>query len=211
MKKLRLGVLFLFALIALLTSCQEDWVDDCSIPQDEIDHPPADAVPYTITNQSCITISTFYIAPRKCDYWGVSWMGMDVLWPGDSYTVYVPAGRYDFHFEDATGVEYFMYNEKVKADGEFPIVNADGSRLTDCHASVTIVNHSKETISGFYIDRDGGKNWLGQDTIAPGESFQFLMFPATIDIKVTKGLFDEIYLAEEVVVDHHLTVEVTGD
>ena len=209
--KTSLCIVFISILIVLLSACQPDWVDDCSIPQEAIDNPPADAVAYTFNNQSCITISTLYIAPRKCDYWGVSWLGKDVLWPGESYTVYLPKGRYDLHLEDAAGVEYFQYNQKIVEGGVFPIANADGSSMAECQASVTIVNQSSQMITGFYIDRNGGKNWLGDASIASDDSFQFLMFPAVIDVKVTVGEFEEIYLQNDVVVDDHLTIVVTGD
>ncbi len=211
MKKLRLRFLLLLVLMTLVTACTDDGVDDCSIPQEEIDNPPADAVPYTFTNELCTTIVSVYVTPNKCDYWGLDWTGKDVLRPGDSFTVYVPKGRYAFMFEDATYLFYDFYNQKVKEDFGFFLSYIDGTRVEDCSASVTIVNQSDQVITGFYNDSSGGYNWLGQDTLQPGESIQFLMLPALIDVLVTVGEFEPFYLEEDVVVDHHMTIEVTVD
>ncbi len=47
----------------------------------------------------------------------------------------------------------------------------------------------------------------------PGESFQFLMYPDTYDLMVSVDFseigFDKIYDEKDVLVDHHIVVEVT--
>lgn len=210
--QIRLGLLVVvLLLLMMLSACQEDWVDDCSIPQEKIDHPPENAIPYTFTNQSCLPITCIYVTPNRCDYWGLDWTGKKVLHPGDSFTIRLPKGRYAIHYEDAFGYPDYYYNWKIRDGGVFRIGNADGSSMEDCQASVTINNQSDQTFTGFYIDQSGGFNWLGDDSIPPGESFQFLIFPAIIDIKVTVGEFEDFYLQKDVTVDHHITLEVTGD
>ena len=199
------------ALIVMLPVFLDDGVDECSIPQVEIDNPPEDAVAYTFYNQTCTTITSIDVTPNSCDYWGLDWTGKDVLRPGESFTVYVPEGRYAFLFYDATDLYYDFYNEKVKEGGSFYLPNQDEFSVKDCAASVTIVNKSDEVITGFYNDQSGGYNWLGHDTLPPGESIQILMNPTMIDVKVTVGEFEEIYLQKDVVVDRHITIEVTGD
>lgn len=209
--KSRLEMFVIVLAILLLVGCSGSDVDNCSIRQEAIDNPPKNAVTYTIHNQSWTTISTIFITPRQCDWWGVDWTGKEVLHPNESFTVVVPPGRYAVQFEDAVGYSYYDYNHKIKKDGEFVFSNEDGSSVDECPSSVTIANQSNQDISGFYVYRNGGMNWLGDDVIVPGESFQFLMVPAIIDVKVTVGEFEEIYLEKDVMVDHHITIAVTGD
>lgn len=211
--KTKLGLIVCLLLMLLITACDGDDVDDCSIPQEVMDNPPTDAVPYTLYNQTCTTISTIYVTPKKCGWWGISWMGKEVLHPKESYTAYVSPGKYDVHFEDATGIGYFQYNQRIRKEDELVIVNADGTSVDECQASVTLVNQSDKVINGFYIHSNGGLNWLGSDVIMPGESFQFLMYPDTYDLMVSVDFseigFDKIYDEKDVLVDHHIVVEVT--
>ncbi|MEE4194143.1 MAG: hypothetical protein V2J07_02990 [Anaerolineae bacterium] len=195
----------------LVVACTDDGIDDFSIPQALIENPPADAVPYTFTNELCTTIVSVFVTPNKCDYWGLDWTGKDVLRPGESFTVYVPEGRYAFMLKDATYLFYDFYQQKVKEDHGFLLSYIDGTRVEDCPASVTIVNQSDQVITGFYNDSSGGYNWLGQDTLQPGESIQILMVPAMIDVFVTVGEFERFYLEQDVIVDRHITIAVTGD
>lgn len=70
---------------------------------------------FELQNDSFYTIVYVRASPSSSDYWSDDILGRDVLYPGESLSVYVPPGSgsdcyYDIQITDETGHEQDFYN-----------------------------------------------------------------------------------------------------
>ncbi len=156
-------------------------------------HPPTDTpVPkpegavLEITNESGRDVWHVYLSPTKADQWGEDWLGeTDVIADGQTYVITgIPEGLYDVRAEDRN-------QEPIEVLWEVEIEGEMTWTITGV-ASLEIINQSDDPIFYLYmtpVESDSwGEDWLGDDTIAAGDSYVVENVPLdTYDVKVANS------------------------
>jgi hypothetical protein len=127
------------------------------------------------------------ISPSSCDYWGVNWLGDDNLFPGGSIPITAPPGTYDIMVEVCTQSAVVFRNLKFGPDNELSLNPVEGSGISDCKASLTVINRSAGPICHIRIagpaSESFGLNLLGRERIGSGDSRRFILPEGTYDVK----------------------------
>jgi hypothetical protein len=127
-----------------------------------------------IANESPVTVFYLYISSSDADEWGDDMLGDDVLEPGESYLFTdIPPGDYDIKAEDLSG-NIIETAWEVRLEGEVEL-------SITAPVVITIVNESSSTIAEVNISPvesdDWGDDWLGGDTISPGDTYTLWDIP----------------------------------
>lgn len=185
----------------------------CPIPKVMMQNPPADAIAFTITNETCTTFRDINIAAKTCDDWGLDWLALKTLRSGESMTFQLPAGRYDILLESCTGLTYNFTNYRLAEDRELTLSSRDAQTNGVCDASVTVINNASVPICYLWMATEDsesfGGNWLGDDDpLLPGETTTFPVFADTYDLKAEDCDFNLLGFQNDVEIDAPLVWEV---
>jgi hypothetical protein len=184
-----------------ISSCTAGGDLPCPIPEDKMNDPDPDWISFTVVNESCVSFCSLLIAPTRCDDWGLDWIGIDSLPPGEQRTVKVPAGRYDLLLEDCTQLEFIWEKIDITEASEFE-VTGEVENSAACGNSVTVTNNADEAVCYMWIaaphSESFGANWLGHDSIEPGAARKFLVPEGTYDLKAETCEFDLLRIEMDV-------------
>ncbi len=138
-----------------------------------------------------------YISPSTSSDWGSDWLGSDIINPGDTWEFNVQSGTWDLKLVDEDGDEYILYNVPISGTyswyvtlddlGEYNY-GGESTYETEGGCPITIYNDlGNWTIYYIYCSpsssSDWGSDWLGSETLAPGESWTFYVNPGQYDLR----------------------------
>jgi len=74
-------------------------------------------------NESDVTFEQVHVSSASDPYWRRDLLGNDILRPGYTFTVTMPAGRWDFQFADRQGNTCTLHNVIVSHNADVEVTN----------------------------------------------------------------------------------------
>ena len=190
----------------VLCGCMQGADIACPIPEQKMTDPDPGWVPFNVVNESCISFCSLLIAPTGCDDWGLDWIGVDSLPPGEEWPVKLPPGRYDILLEDCTQQQFIWEKIDILEESEFTL-SGEAEYSDACQHSLTVENHTQDPVCYMWIaapySESFGANWLGNDSIQPGGTRTFIAPEGTYDLKAESCDFTLLRV--------ELDVHISGD
>lgn len=203
-------------LVAAALACGPSAPSPTPVPTETV--PPATPTPtltptpsgpsLQIINQSGRTITGVYISPTDADEWGENWLTGSVIQDGESYTISgLTPGTYDLRADDESGQRFqIAWEVEIREPVEWVVTGK---------ASLTVVNHSDETIAYLYVSpsdsTEWGENWLDTEVIPSGSSWTLTDIPTgKYDVRVANAAGETIETAYSVSLIGDQTWNVTG-
>lgn len=185
----------------------------CPSPPILADHPAQDTVVFTIRNQTCTSINAVNIAARECNDYGVDQLDGLNIPSGWELSIRVIPGIYDVWIEECTGDNVEFTKLDLRESNSLDYSDPDIKDLTECNASITVVNHTDKPICHMWIASPSsdrwGMQWLSDgEQIAPGESMEFVVYEDTYDIKAEDCEFNQLRVQQGVLISSKITWEV---
>jgi hypothetical protein len=193
MKKQHIQVYILLGLAlftSILSGCGSSVKLTCPEPEQPLAAPAPgeERIPFTLQNDTCMSICVLLISPDHCEYMGgVNWVQDHPLPSGGSTTIELPAGRYAAWVELCT--EEYRADEHLKVYDDYThtITDPAAGSKPPCGTSLAIINNGDVPICNMRIGIGEsvytGWNWIGTEYIQPGDSREFILRPDTYFIR----------------------------
>ncbi len=136
-------------------------------------------VTITVDNRSPYDVCYIFAVPSLAGTWGRDILGDDVIAPGESRTLTLPADRYDVLVEDCDG---FTLATGWEIDDEATMNVGDPNTVP-----LVLINRSSQDLCDVYIAPAGSNDWgpnrLGQaEMIEAGDGRVFFLSPGKYDL-----------------------------
>lgn len=213
--KITWKIIILTVTFLLLNACSSSskYPVPCPAPPIPVAEMGADAVWFTISNRTCTTINAVNIAEKSCNDYGVDQLNGQNIPSGEELSIPVLPGVYDVWVEECTEDNVEFTKIDLRRSNTLDYLDPKIKDLSECKASVTVVNNSDRPICHMWIGAPHsnyfGMNWLGDgEQIMPGEAQKFVVYENTYDIKAEDCDFNQLRVELGVPVSSHITWEV---